>query len=554
MRALGFLVPFIVLVGVLIFVHELGHFLFLKLFGVKVTRFSLGFGPALLRFRRGETEYRVSAVPLGGYVKMLGEDPLDEIGSEDQGRAYHQKPRWQRAVAVAAGPAFNLLFPLPITFAFFAAQHTLPSTTIGTVLSGSSAAEAGLLPDDRVVEIDGDEIRYWEQLHDRISTSAGRTLPIVVERERKRIELRVTARPHLSRDRPGIAREVGRIGISPRFSLPQIGIQSAASPAARAGLRTFDLVVAVNGRRMSRWSDLDRVLLSSRGEMLRVTYLRAEHTLPFAEVRGMRAASAVVVPEPAGGDAVSRRQAGWLTGMEPADLYVSSVEPGSPAARVGLRPGDRILRFDGAPVVHFESIEMALESAPDNEFLIAWRSPDGAEREARFRQQARTFRDEYGQDLAVYVFGARHRLPWRTYDPIPIEGRLSYAAGRTLATTADIVATMAMGFVQIARGDVPRDTVGGPIMIFYAAGVSAGKGLYEFLWMMALISINLGLLNLLPVPPLDGGQLLFVAIEAVRGRPLQGTTRALAHYAGLVLLVALMIFALWNDAMRFILR
>jgi regulator of sigma E protease len=550
MRALYFLVPFIVLVGVLIFVHELGHFLFLKMFGVKVTRFSLGFGPALLRLRRGETEYRVSAVPLGGYVKMLGEDPQDEIGPEDQGRAYHQKPRWQRAVAVLAGPAFNLTLPLPITFAFFAAQQTLPPATIGTVLAGSPAAEAGLLSDDVVVAVDGDPIRYWGELHDRVSESAGHPLKLAVERDRRRVELAVTPERHLARDRPGIAREVGRIGISPRFSLPQIGIESGDSPAAQAGLRTFDLVIAVNGRRTARWADLERMLRTSRGQVMRITYLRAEDAPPFADVRLLRPASAVVVPDPIVESGGTR--GGWRTGMEPADLYVSSIVPGSPAARVGLRPGDRILRFDHEPVVHFESIELELEAQPSKEFHIAWRTPDGTLREGTFRQQLRTVRDDYGQDVEVRVFGARHRVPWRTYDPIPIEGRLAYATGQTLSTTADIVATMAMGFVHIARGDVPRDSVGGPIMIFYAAGVSAGKGLYEFLWMMALISINLGLLNLLPIPPLDGGQLLFVLIEAARRRPLHGTTRAVAHYAGLVLLIALMVFALHNDAMRFL--
>jgi len=554
MRVLEFLVPFVVLVGVLIFVHELGHFLFLKLFGVKVTRFSLGFGPALLRLPRGETEYRISAIPLGGYVKMLGEDPQDEIGPEDHGRAFHQKPRWQRAVSVLAGPAFNLILPLPIYFAFFAAQDSLPPATIGTVLEGSPAAAAGLMADDTVIAIDGEEVRYWRELEDRIAESSGRALTLTVLREKQRHTLRVTPRMHVGRDRLGVAHQIGRIEVSPNYSLPQVGVRDSASPAARAGLRTFDVVVAINGRRIARWSDLQRVLAASRGEMLRVTYLRASEPWSFADVRDMRAHSAVVVPEPVNDDPAARRPVEYDTGIERADLYVSSVDPGSPADRFGLRSGDRILRFDEVPVVHWESILMALEASPDKEFRIAWRTTTGAIKEAKFRQQARKLRDEYGLDKQIHVFGAGHRLPWRTYPPIPIEGRFAYAAAQTLATTAEIVGIMAMGFVQLARGDVPRDSIHGPIMIYYAAGVAAGKGLYDFLWMMALISINLGLLNLLPVPPLDGGHLLFVALETVRGRPLPASARALAHTAGLILLVALMIFALKNDAMRFLLR
>src|SRR4030095_2888065 len=149
-----------VLLGVLILVHELGHFVCAKLFDVRVLRFSLGFGPRLFGFQRGETEYRLSLIPLGGYVRLLGEDPADPISAVDRNRALAAKPLWQRYTIVVAGPAFNLVLPPLIYFVPYAGQRTRLPPTIGTVVPNMPAATAGLLPGDRVESVDGQRVRY----------------------------------------------------------------------------------------------------------------------------------------------------------------------------------------------------------------------------------------------------------------------------------------------------------------------------------------------------------------------------------------------------------
>ncbi len=539
---------FILLIGVLIFVHEIGHFFFAKLFDVKVIKFSLGFGPKAAGFRRGETEYCVAWVPLGGYVKMLGEDPSDEIIPADQGRAFNQKPLWQRYIIVLAGPAFNLIFPIFIYFVFFATQTVLLPSVVGKVFPEMPAAEAGLQPGDRIVAIGGEDVRYWEDLQSLVSDQPGQSLRFTVEREGKRFDRFITPKEQISQNRLMLVERVGRIGVSPYFELAQIGISSPDSPAAKAGLKTGDLITSVNGKMIERWNQLEAVLKRNSGRSLQLTYLRPGDGLSdFFDLRLLSPGNTVLDPE-------ARQVAGrvhYTTGLHSAEFYIREVKKDSPAAKMGMRPGDRVTHFNGAPLKYWETILLGLEAKKDATHTIAWVPYGGAETKRSFKLLHVNFKDEYSQQQTRYVFGAKNRLLRKTADMVPIKGRFTYAVSQGVQKTGEIVGVTVLAVIQLFRKKIPSNTIGGPLMLYYTAGVAAEKGWDHFLWMMALISINLGILNLLPIPVLDGGHILFFTIEAVKRRPPSLRARELASYVGLVLLLSLMIFALKNDIVRY---
>jgi regulator of sigma E protease len=227
------------------------------------------------------------------------------------------------------------------------------------------------------------------------------------------------------------------------------------------------------------------------------------------------------------------------------------VEKGSPADKIGMRPGDRVTAFNGQPLRFWETILITLDAKKHATHGISWVPRGGPEVTRSFKLSHVTYVDEYRQEQQRYVFGAHNRILWRAPDPIPIEGRFTHAVGKAVRKTGEIVGVMAVAFVQLFRGAIPRDTIGGPLMLYYTAGVAAEKGWDHFLWMMALISINLGILNLLPIPILDGGHIIFFTVEAVKRRPLSLRAREIASYVGLVLLISLMVFAFKNDIVRY---
>ena len=551
MSLLSWIAAVAVLLGVLILVHELGHFAFAKLFDVKVLRFSLGFGPKLFGFTWGETEYRLSLIPLGGYVRLLGEDPGEAIPPKDRPRALAAKPLWQRYTVVVAGPAFNLILPLFIYVIHYAGQRTLLPPTIGTVLPNLPAATAGLLPGDKVEAVDGHRVRYWEELEDVISSSAGKTIRFSIRRGPDAEERDVTP---IQIERSGsfrIKERVGWIGVSPRFHLPEVGVLDPSSPAAQAGLRTFDFISAVNGVPVAMWTEFAKAVERAGASPLRLNYVRGGYSaVPFAHIEIEEPGSAVVIPV-AVFDAVGRRH--YETGLLSAEMFVFSVEPGSPADKIGLRRGDQILSLDGEALPHWDVLRERLAAHPNKDFRLGWISSAGIKHEATFRQDVRNEMDAYRQEEQHLVFGALNRLAWKTDAPVPITNRFGYALGHAFERTGQIIATMIYGFGEIIRGRVPLTTLGGPIMIGYAAGIAAEQGVDQYLWLMALISINLGLLNFLPVPILDGGLLVFFTLELFKRRPPSPRAREIATYVGLVVVVTLMLFALRNDVVRFLL-
>jgi regulator of sigma E protease len=270
-------------------------------------------------------------------------------------------------------------------------------------------------------------------------------------------------------------------------------------------------------------------------------------TSRFFDLRELAPAVTVVDPETKRvGDKMV-----YDSGLHSAEFFVREVEKGSPAEKIGMRPGDRIARFDGQPLRYWETVLLALDARKDVTHTITWSPYGGTEVTQPFKLAHVTYVDEYRQEQRRYVFGAQNRVLWRGADPIPIDGRVTYAISRSVRKTGEIVGMMAIAFVQLFRGAIPRDTIGGPLMLYYTAGVAAEKGWDHFLWMMALISINLGILNLLPIPILDGGHIMFFSIEAIKRRPLSLRAREIASLVGLMLLISLMVFAFKNDVVRY---
>jgi regulator of sigma E protease len=537
---------FVLLVGVLIFVHELGHFVWAKVFGVKVLRFSLGFGPRIFGLTRGETEYVIAAIPLGGYVRMLGEHPGDEVAKKDEGRSFAEQPMWRRVVIVLAGPAMNLAFPLLLYFVVFLGERDMSPPVIGTVLPGAPA-DGHLLPGDRVLAVDGAEVHTFYELMQRVEGSTGQPLELTLERRRQQVEAVVT--PVCSRETRalGITREVGRIGVSTRSPLAVIGIISPASPAASARLRSFDRVIAAGGRPIERFSDLVEVLEPNRGGTLPITYLRPRRIegglADVLELSFYEPHVATLTPEPGPGSGVVR------AGIESSDLYVSQVRAGSPEAAIGLRPGDRLLELDGEPIRLFASFVEALQTSERTEHEITFRRADQVITRSLVlsREQGET---EFGERFDRYAIGISHWAPTTVEAPVPNPSPLSYAVEESFAATWDMITLTVTSVVRLVQGRLSVRSLGGPLSILEGTQTAASGGPLDYLAFMAFISINLGLLNLLPIPLLDGGHLLFFLIEGVSRRPLAARAREVASLVGFGLLVLLMVLAFKNDLER----
>ena len=447
--AFGSVLAFVVAISVLVAVHEYGHYIVGRWTGMKVLRFSIGFGkPIWMRIGgKDRTEYCISAIPLGGYVRFLDtrEGPIPEA---DEGRAFNQRPVPQRIAVLLAGPAFNFLFAIVAYWALFLYGIPTLVPAVGAVEPGSYAAEAGLEQGDRIVAVGEVETPDWESalvaMLDQM-VSDGR-VPLTLETE------------------DGWQRDA-----------------------------TID--VGADARR-----------LTEPGMLFEGLGFR-----PFG------------------------------AGDLPADI--GRVEDDGPAKAAGLEPGDRIVGIDGVPILDFGDLVEAVQPRANQRVSVDY-VRDGQRLSTTLVIQEQRVDGEVRGRLGVAHSGDFTEFYYqRRYGPVE---SLDQAMTRTWSST---VFTLRM-LGRMVTGDVSIKNISGPINIAQFAGESAERGLDYFLGFLAIVSISLGVLNLLPIPVLDGGQIVYQSIEGLKGSPLSERAQVVGQQIGIFALILLMSFAFYNDLAR----
>ena len=546
----------VVLLGGLIFVHELGHFLVAKLLRVKVVRFSIGFGPRLFGFTRGETEYRIAALPLGGYVKMAGDDPTEEVAPEDVGRGFLEQAPWKRLVIALAGPVANLVFPGVIFISLFLAQNgnPVPAPVVGTVTPGSPAEQAGLRPGDRILSVappggTAVPVRYHGDVRELVSPHPGEALTLRVERDGKELPPLTLVPAPIEDTSPVETTRRGVIGIGFMYTA---AVVAPPAPGAAGPLEAFDVVTQAAGKPIRHMADLDRALADAACRPLDLQVLREKPLpMPGAVLADFEPVKLAAVPTC---DAAGKRTI--LPADEEVSTFVASVVPGSPAEKAGLRRGDALVSVNGKRVRTFREVNTVgrefLAGKPVELALL-----DG--RTVSILPATEGYVDELTKEKkerVVIGFGPDRRNPVDPKQLLVPEVNLVRPLGEIMSLATNqltaVVRLMVLGIGRIFTGDISFKTVGGPIMLFQIASEAAEEGLGEFLFQMALISVNLGLMNLLPIPVLDGGHITQALVESITRRPLSLRAREVANVIGLVLLVTLMIFVFKNDIVRLI--
>ncbi|MBI5366096.1 MAG: RIP metalloprotease RseP [Planctomycetes bacterium] len=581
-------------IGLLIFAHEFGHFVFAKLHRVKVDVFSLGFGRRLFGFTRGGTDYRVSLIPLGGYVKMAGETLADaRTGSPDE---LTSKSAWQRLSIFAAGPAMNFLVAVPLCVLTYAmgiwrvapeigeiypypqcpewsadvqrgdvitavngepvfalddyrlammmskagsevevtvkrggAERTVSVTSVGAELippdgvkenvvggmkAGSPAEKAGLLVGDRIVEVAGTPVRNFVELARAIRMRPVQATALAVEREGAAAPLTLTLVPRAEKE----------------FTLdledaqaPIVGSAKAGSPCWRPGqeVRPGDRIVAVTAAQsveVATRQELRAALDGRFGQPTRVTVKRGDATLEL---------EAVPAPDFLGNAGLDLA---FASGLE-----LLKVAPASPLAKAGLAAGDKLVSAEGKDLSALDELELAA-----------------------VRSQGKPLSVQYSRGGALFSATLEPRtVAVGRADIAPRTRRVlrQYPLGESLVQGAKetwkLVVLTYVTLQKLLTKEVSATQLSGPVKIFTISYSAAEEGTTKFLWLLAFISVNLGVVNFLPVPILDGGHIMFLLIEKIKGSPVSETAFLVAQWAGLAALLLLVVFVTWNDIVSF---
>lgn len=426
-----------VVLGVMILVHEFGHYAAAKLLGVRVEQFAIGFGKRLLGFKRGGTDYRINALPLGGYVKMAGESPLEgRTGAADE---FQSHPRWHRFLIAVAGPFMNMVLAVALLTGVYMVHYAHPAyldepAVVGYVIPGSPAAKAGIQEGDRIVRVDKDQNPTWEDVGLKLALGAGHPVNVAVQRGTQILDTNITAgaENHVS-SRGDVFTDAGLVHESP-ITVTQV---EKGMPAAEAGMRPGDVVVAINGRRLRSIEALLGYLETNKSKPAQVTVLRDGNEL---------------------------------------NLSVTPVLAENNRYRLGFAVSERMR---AAKLPFFQALGQSLETNKKYSVLIV-----------------------------------------------------------------DLVEKMVQRKVSMRQ-------VVGPIGIGAAAGQAVRQpGWSPIMELSAMISLNLGIFNLLPIPILDGGLILLLFVEGVMRRDISQQVKERVYQAAFVFLLLFGIIVIYNDLMR----
>ncbi len=535
------------MLGSLVVIHEFGHFIVAKAFGIGVPIFSVGMGPRVGGvFWRG-TDYRLSALPVGGYVKLAGADPFGEEDPDamiDPEENFMNKPVWQRLLVMLAGPGFNLALPFVLFTAVMMLGEPLPDGVIGYIRPHSIAAQKGVQQGDRLVAVDAEPVALWTDAYKALDRPRDATLAF--ERDGKRFDVRFTAQEMTNAVDVGT---FGNLGMWSFLQSTRVGVDDPTSPAARAGLASGDAITTVDGAEVKHWSQLVSAL---NGPHHVVTFLHVDRGAVSSHSATFEMDAAW---QPRAGD-----EAVGPFGIVPIGLYAGQVSPDSAAAKAGVTSGDRLLAIDGHTLSSWsdlvEGVALSVDpthpdAAPREVTLSVIR--EGKPLELHFAPRMTTTAD-FGQIRTRPVLGIAQYPDAVVEGPrVPKYYGLTEAFGRateeTLALSAGILTMLGQ---LVTGGRAISQTFGGPVAIFRIAQEAAERGLYTYVRAIGMISISLGVVNLLPIPVLDGGQILFFSVEGLRGRPLSIALREKLQMAGVLALVSLFLIVMVFDVQKWL--
>ncbi len=560
------ILPFILLLGLLVFVHELGHFVVARMCGVRVEVFSLGFGKKLLSWKKGDTTYCISLIPLGGFVKMFGEQGSENIITDaDRKVAFSHKTPWQRIAIVLAGPFMNFFFAVLVFATIAQVGEQTRAAIVAGVVADSPAVKYGFKAGDQILKVENEIVRSYEDFQKQLNKNKNRTISLDVRDgagQTRQISASVGAT-----DNPNIfslEKQIGRIE-----GLESVAINATVaviidSPAYKAGLRTGDEVTSFNGQKISNLAAFESALQNAMNDINSPATEYAIGVMRPLQENGSTAESTLNSdnsPE-------ATKLALTLTkkdlikskilqnfGFDKTELYLGQVVKGSPADMAELQAYDRIISINAKPILKWEDIASTVKAYDGREALTFVVLREGTELIKKITPKVTELTTAFGAIDKRFTVGVSPLIVLAEPDIIIVKAdNPVQALIKGTERTIDISIMTVMSFVKLFQGEVSPKNLGGMVSIGKAAKDSFELGAQAFFMTMGILSVSLFILNLMPIPVLDGGHLVFYTIELIKGSPISLRKMEIAQQVGLVLLLGLMVLAQYNDIVKFLFK